>query len=116
MIGAKRERVRIIRRTRVKDANGDYAIAETTIAERWAKIEPVTGREIEHAGQLRGVMDYHVSVDLYGAPIVLADDRALWLTRGDIDLNIREVRLASVRALDTVLICEAGTADGPSAP
>lgn len=114
-IGDKRERVRIVRRVRVRDANGDYSISETLIAERWAAVAPMSGRETELAGQLRGQVDYRVHVDLYGLD-VSADDIAIWTTRGALELGIREVRLSPIRAIDSELICEAGVINGPTAP
>jgi len=112
MIGHKTERVRLIRRARAKDANGDYSLVEATLAERWARVAPDTGREGELAGQLRATMNYRVTLDLYGVALT-SDDKLQWLTRGGaIELNLREIRLSPVRDIDSVLICVSGKPDG----
>lgn len=111
MIGSKSERVRILRRARTKDANGNYDLVETLVAERWASVQPISGNENELAGQLRAVMNYKISLDVYGVPIT-SDDKVQWANRGNIELNIREIRLAPVQSIDTVLICASGTPDG----
>lgn len=110
-IGAKRERVRIVRRVRTQDENGDYTVATSIVAERWASVAPIEGQEEAFAGQERATMRFKLGLDLYGvAPE--PTDKVLWLTRGDLELNIREIRTAPVRNLDTVLICEAGVLNG----
>jgi head-tail adaptor len=111
-IGAKRERVRLVRRTRVQDENGNYVVSEATLANRWAKVTPINGNENELAGQLRAVMTFRIDLDIWGVGVT-SDDKLMWQTRGEeIELNIHEIRLPSVRALDTVLIVASGTPDG----
>lgn len=111
MIGAKTERIRILRRTRTADANGDYGMTETVLAERWARVQAQRGQEGQLAGQLREQTQYRVDADLYGV-VVNSDDKLVWQTRGNTELNIREVHLAPSRQIDTKLICESGTLDG----
>lgn len=111
MIGNKTERVRVLRRVRRQDENGNYDLVETLLAERWASVRPETGNERELAGQLRGVMSYSVGIDLYGVNVT-SDDKVQWSTRGNLELNIQEVRLSPVRNIDTVLICDSGKPDG----
>lgn len=114
MIGNKTERVKIIRRGRVKDRNGNYTIATSTVAERWASVRPVAGQENEQAGRQAATMRHRVTLDLYGLTVA-EEDLIIWLTRGNVELNIREVRLSTVRNIDTVLICEAGAVNGAAA-
>jgi len=111
MIGRKRERVRVTRRTREKDANGDYVVSKTVVAERWASVRPTTGMERELAGVLSGTLKYEISLDLYGLTVSSAD-LVEWITRDNTALNIQEVRLATVRDVDTVLLCEVGVING----
>jgi head-tail adaptor len=111
MIGRKRERVRVTRRTREKDANGDYVVGTTVVAERWASVRPTTGMELELAGTLGGTLKYEIALDLYGLTVSSAD-ALVWITRDNATLNIREVRLSTVRDVDTVLICEIGVVNG----
>lgn len=112
MIGTKAERVKIVRRSRAKDANGDYTLVEETIAERWAAVSPIEGMENELAGQLRATMKYRVKLDLYGV-LLTSDDKVQWQTRGTyIELNLQEIRLSSVRNIDSELICMSGKPDG----
>lgn len=116
MIGTKTERVRLVRRTRGKDDNGDYLLTEAVLAERWAAVAPLTGAESELAGQLRATMNYKVTLDLYGLEVT-SDDRVKWLTRGgEIELNLQEIRLSPVRYVDSTLICVSGRPDGGEAP
>lgn len=111
MIGDKTERVRVVRRARAQDANGDYSMNETVLAERWASVQAQRGQEAQLAGQLREQTSYRIDLDLYGVAVT-SDDKVIWQTRGNTELNIREVHLAPVRQIDTKLICESGTIDG----
>ncbi len=53
-IGARRDRIRFIRRARVKRTDGGFDVSTSPLADRWAAVEPVRAKENEQAGRLRG--------------------------------------------------------------
>ena len=107
MIGDRKERIRIVRRTRAQRTSGAYDLTDTTLAERWAAIQPVRATEGEQAGRSRGSATYMIELDATGlAPT--SDDTILWLTKSDMQLNIKEVRLPPTRDLALVIIATSG--------
>jgi head-tail adaptor len=109
-IGERRERIEIKRKSRVQRADGGFDTTLATIATRWAKVTPLrrtAQTEIELAGSLRGVVRYLIEVDSRGAD-VNTDDVVVWVTNGDMQLNVREVRAPKRRDLPLEVLAESG--------
>lgn len=105
--GERRERIRIVRKTRTKRTDGGYDVSPTTVAERWAKITPVRATEGEEAGRNRGAVSYLLEFDATGTDVTTGD-KLVWLTNGNIELNVREVRTPMTRALALEVVAESG--------
>lgn len=105
-IGAKRERIRFIRQTRAKRPDGGYDTTDATLAERWARVKPVQANEQEQAGRLRGAVTYLIELARYDG--LTTDDAIVWLTRGSVRLNIREVRTDALRPLEMTVVAQSG--------
>ena len=106
-IGERRERIRIQRRSRERRPDGGFDTVTATIATRWASVRPVRGMEGELAGRQAGTVTYLIEMDSRGAD-VSADDVLVWATNGDLEMNVREVRRPSARALPLVVVAEQG--------
>lgn len=105
-IGAKRERIRIVRPARTRRTDGGYDTGTTTVAEFWAHIKPVQGTEAERAGRLRSATTYVITAPRVDG--LTSDDTIVWLTRGSLAMNIREIRTDGIRMIDMQLIAETG--------
>jgi len=113
-IGERRERIQIKRKARVKRVDGGFDTTIAVIATRWAAVTPIRrigGTETEIAGALRGTVKYLIEVDSRGAD-VRTDDVIVWITNGDVMLNVRDVRTPSGRALPLEIIAESGVPNG----
>ena len=107
VIGARRERVRIVRKTQAVRADGGYDTTTHTVQERWASVEPMSGDESVQAGRLRHAQKYLVTIDAKGAD-VRVDDYLVWRTGGDIELNVRRVAKSPAHVLALEIEAEAG--------
>lgn len=114
MIGDRKDRIRIQRRSRVKRADGGYDVTTATLIDLWAALRPVRAQEEEEAGRKRGGVTYLIEVDALAAQSVTADDALIWLTGSDTPMNIREVRKPTRSAMPLVIVAETGTIIGGS--
>ena len=105
-IGTRRERIRFVRPSRSKRTDGGFDVADSTVAERWASVRPVAANEQEQASRLRGAVTYLIELPrLDGLTI---DDAVVWLTRGSVRLNIREIRTDAARPLTMTIVAQSG--------
>ena len=109
MTGRLRERVRIERETRTPDGGGGFTVSWLTVAVRWAAVEPLKGLERLQAMQLEASTLYRVTLRNEG-PAITGANRLIWITGGDVALNIREAPVTGRGELFRVLIAEAGVA------
>lgn len=105
--GMMRDRIRVVRKTRVARADGGYDMSDTTVQERWARIEPVGSSEGQEAGRQHSSVGYTVTVDARGADVT-ADDKLLWLTNSNRVLNVRGVQTVMRRAMLLEIKCDSG--------
>lgn len=105
-IGQKSERIAIERKARVQRADKGYDTTVSTVASRWARIRPLTANEQEEAGRQAGITQYSVLVA--NLTDVVPSDTLVWVTKGNLRLNIKQVRAARVKEFDIELICESG--------
>lgn len=56
------QRVTIQEKSVTRAANGEEVVAWVTHAERWARVEPLRGREFFAAAQMQGAVDYRVTI------------------------------------------------------
>ena len=105
-IGQRRERIAVVTKSRTQRADGGFDVTSSSV-ERWARVRPVEARENEQAGRLRGSTTYLIECDARGVSVT-PDNTIIWKTRGDMLLNVREVRTAGVRELSLVIVAEAG--------
>ncbi len=105
-IGTKRERIRFVRQSRAKRTDGGYDTADATLAERWAAVRPVKADEQEQAGRLRGAVTYIIELARYDG--LTTDDAIVWLTRGSVRLNIREIRTDALRPIEMTIVAQSG--------
>lgn len=105
-IGERRERIRFVRQTKTKRADGGYATADTTLAERWAAVEPAGASEGDQAGRMRGAVTYKITLARHDG--LTTEDAIVWLTRGSTRLNIREIHTAGIRPLEMTIVAQAG--------
>lgn len=111
-IGAKRERVQFKRKVRVKRDDGGYDVTLSDLGTYWADVQPVDKPELEsvQSGHLTGPVLYYIYVDAKAiTPTV--DDVCLWVTKGNMQLNVRAVRNSSVRIMDNQVTAEFGVVD-----
>lgn len=106
--GALTERIRFEKETRTADGGGGSSLAWTTVADRWASVEPLKGREQLEAMKLEAANLFRVTIRNDQA--VDPAWRITWLTGGNAVLNIRECPTTPRRALYRVLVAEAGVA------
>lgn len=105
-IGVMRERVSVVRESRVQRSDGGWDVTTSTIATHWARVHPVMARESEQSGRLAGRTTYLIT--LYRSEDIYTSDTLVWATNGDIQLNIREVRLPGDRPLLMDIVAESG--------
>ena len=101
--GELRERVAIKRLSKTRRSDGGYDKTLTTVATKWAKVTPVSGRESEQAGRLRGATTYHVTIRRFTD--ITSEDHLVW---GSVSLNIREIHQAGNRAEYLKIVAESG--------
>jgi hypothetical protein len=110
-IGAKRDRVQFLRKSRVKRDDGGYDVTTAAYATVWAQVSALAGdTEAVESGRLRNATLYNVSVDAR-AVSPLADDILVWVTQNNMQMNIREVRLSSRRQTDLDIVAEYGATE-----
>ncbi|KWT72374.1 hypothetical protein APY04_0168 [Hyphomicrobium sulfonivorans] len=109
MIGGRRERISVKRRTRTQRADGGFDVTPTVIATRWASVRPVQTRadEREQAGRLQGSCTYLIEID--NKVELTADDVIVWDTAGGAEMNVREVRREGSRPFTMQIVAELGT-------
>ena len=107
--GKLSERIRIDTEARVSDNGGGASLSWTQGPTRWAKVEPLKGQEQLHAMQLQASTLYKITMRNDGTAITAAN-RLVWLTGGNLVLNIREAPHTPIHSLMRVIIAEAGVA------
>lgn len=105
-IGSKRERIRIVRQTKARRADGGYDRTPATICEFWASVKPVSANEAEQAGRKSGAVTYIITAPRRDD--FTTEDKVVWLTRSNIEMNIREIRKAGARPLFMDFVAESG--------
>lgn len=108
-LGERRERITIRRKSRTQRVDGGYDTTVADLATRWASVRPLRDRagESEQAGRKRGTVTYLIEVDSRGTDCV-TDDMIVWVTNGDIVLNVRQVRKPMGRTLPLIIEAESG--------
>lgn len=108
--GTMRERVSIVRPTRVQRADGDFnETALVTVATVWASVTPLDGKEIAAAGMQTGSQMY--AVTMYRRGDLKTDDQLWWMPQTGVTrkLNIRSIGVPSRRTLTIDVLAEYGT-------
>lgn len=102
------QRIAIRRLTQSERPDGGFDPSWATLAERWAKVAPLSGRERDMAQQTEAPRDYRVTLrrDSVTASITEAD---VLRWRG-VDMNIRFIADAGPRPVWLVFEVEAGVA------
>lgn len=101
------QRVTIQEKSVTRAANGEEVITWVTHAERWARVEPIRGREFFAAAQMQGAVDYRVTIRYLST--VTRAMRLLWrgvvldIVAEPIDVNARKAYLE--------LMCVSGVRD-----
>ena len=106
-IGSMRERVACQQETSVADGGGGYALTWQTVATVWARVRPLSGREVAARGAMESATTYEVTVRKRADVALTTGWRLLW---GSLPLNIRAVRNMDERGEFLTLDCEAGVA------
>ena len=106
--GRLTERVRFDREIRAPDGGGGAATSWEEVFTKWARVDPLRGREQLEAMKLQASNLYRVT--LRNDYAVDAAWRIVWLTGGLLVLNIREMPPTSPREFARFLIVEAGVA------
>lgn len=112
MIGAKRERLQFQRKVRVKRNDGGYDVTLTDLGTYWASVEPYTKIQLEivQSGKLTGPQLYIIQVD-QRAITPTVDDTITWVTAGNLQLNIREVKQPIGREINVQITAEFGVTE-----
>lgn len=105
-IGQKRERVRIVRVAKTRRSDGGYDTADTTLCEFWATVRPVSANEQEQAGRKASATTYLIEAARHEG--FTTEDSLIWLTAGEMQMNIREIRLPSKRTSNMTIVAESG--------
>jgi SPP1 family predicted phage head-tail adaptor len=103
-IGKLRHRVTIQEETRVDDGMGGFAKTWADVATVWARVSPLSGREVLQAQQLSQRVTHKVEMR---ERTIDEGNRLLYGTRG---LNIRVVRNVGERDRHTEIMAEEGAA------
>ena len=107
MSGRLRERVRVEAEVRSPDGGGGFSFSWEAVATLWASVEPLKGVERLQAMQLQGSNLFKVTLRNDG-PAVDPAHRLVWLTGGNVVLNIREAPVTPRDNLFREIVAEAG--------
>ena len=105
-IGQRRERVRIVRTAKTRRTDGGYDTVGTTLCEFWASVKPVSANEAEQAGRKASATTY--IIEAVRNETFTTEDSLVWLTAGELVMNIREIRLPSKRTSLMTIVAESG--------
>lgn len=106
MIGALRRRVAIEAPLTQADGGGGQMVSWSRLAEVWARIEPLRGREVVHAQQIQDRLTHRIIIR-YRNDITNRHR----LTHGSRVFNIRAIKdLADERGVYAELLVEEGVA------
>ena len=100
------QRVRLERLVLTPDGQGGNTKAWQLITRRWARVEPLTGRERDMAQQTEAPRNYRITLrhdSVTGA--LIAANRVVWR---DKPMQIRFIADAGPRPLYITIDCEAG--------
>ncbi len=100
-IGKLRHRVKLLRLSEVQDDFGELIKSYVVYDQVWGRVEPLQGKELEHAKQISG----HVSVKVtirYNASVV-GKDR---VKRGERELEIEGILNPDERNEMLILMCK----------
>lgn len=107
-IGDLRERVALQQEASVvADGGGGYDFTWQTVATVWARVRPLSGRELAARGGMESPVNYEVTLRRRTDAALTTGWRLLW---GTIPLNIRSVRNMDERGEFLTLDCESGVA------
>lgn len=104
--GRLTERVRFDREVRLPDGGGGYELGWEPVFTKWAQVEPLKGREALEAMKLEASSLYKVT--LRSDYDVNPAWRLVWVTGGNLVMNVREAQPVTSRAMVRVLIAQAG--------
>lgn len=99
------QRVRLYRRIQVPDGGGGFADEWDFIAECWANVKALSGRERMMAEQLEAPRNYRVTVRRRAG--LIEADRIVWRDR---NLNVRFIADEGTRQQYLPIDCEMGVA------
>lgn len=102
-VGRMREKVQIFKPGRVSDGALGYNRQDTPVVELWARIQPVTSREIYRYQHLEQEIDHKVTIR-YNADV----RQGMWVQWGAISLYIEAVTSLGERKEFSELICRQG--------
>lgn len=105
--GHLRDRVKIQRKQKTRDSFGQVEYVWTDLAEVWAQVEPLRGREYLVAQQMQEAVDFRVRIRVGIG--VKAADRFVWN-----DLNLEIQSAPPTRTFDQFaeFLCVSGVRDG----
>lgn len=109
-LGEMDQVIRFEQSGRVSDGAGGYTLAWSTVAETWAKVEPVSSREALRAGQIEASSLYRITFPNDRGLTIRASMRIIWTTNGDMVMNIRQAADPGPRPLVREIVAEEGTA------
>lgn len=104
------QRIRLEAETRTPDGGGGWTISWSEIATVWARVLPISAREALRAGQLEAAGMYRVTIRNRRDISPGAAMRIVWVTNGDMVLNIRQAADPGARAQVRELVAESGVA------
>lgn len=115
------QRVRIEREVRVPDGGGGASVEWVELVTVWARVEPLTGRERDHAQQAQHPADYRVTMRY--RTDVRESDRLIWdglppANDGQSPqgaprpMAVRFIARPSARSLYMQIDCQAGVETG----
>lgn len=104
-IGAMRERVTLQAGAQIADAGGGYVLSWVTKATVWARVKPLSGREVAARGGLEASQMYEVTIRARQDVEIIAGDRLVWRSRFH---NVRTIKNFDERGAYLTLECESG--------
>ncbi|MDD3029974.1 MAG: phage head closure protein [Alphaproteobacteria bacterium] len=106
-LGAMRCRIAFQQETQTDDGAGGYACAWETVAQAWASVEPLTGREVYAANRLEGHVSHKITTPWRSDITPTTAMRILYGTR---TFNIHAAMNEGERNVFFILLVEEGGA------
>lgn len=112
--GKRTERIQFVVPRRTKVAGGGYEVTRDVLGEVWADVRPVAATESEKQGRRFGSTTYMVEIHADDKPEGLTTAAVIvWLTGGNVEMNVRAVRQAAQSVQTLELVGETGVVTGP---